>query len=416
MKISSLELENFRGISKETFIFDGKCTVFFGVNGVGKSSILRSINLIFSSIINKIVAHRFKQGINIEVNDIKFGSAKCGITSNITFEDKQSFNYGRFMSRNPKRRTHYDKNLDELCKAFNLMYNDDANKNMPTYANYSVNRVVIDIPLRVANRHTFDKLSCFEKSIESKIDFRTFFEWFRNQEDYENEIKVRNDKNYCDIQLRCVKKAILTMLHGFDNLRIERNPLRMMIKKGNVNLRVEQLSDGEKCTLAMIGDLARRLALANPSLSNPLEGQGIVLIDEIELHMHTKWQRRIINTLRNIFPNIQFIITTHSPQVLGEIGEDINIFKLNSENNEFKYTKIDSLNAWDSNYILEEFMETSSLNLVTKGEIDRMYELIAEKKYDEARVFIDKLEKKTDSAHQDVIKASILIARGQRGI
>ena len=61
-------------------------------------------------------------------------------------------------------------------------------------------------------------------------------------------------------------------------------------------------------------------------------------------------------------------------------------------------------------------METSSLNLVTKGEIDRMYELIAEKKYDEARVFIDKLEKKTDSAHQDVIKASILIARGQRGI
>ena len=67
-------------------------------------------------------------------------AAKCGITSNITFEDKQSFNYGRFMSRNPKRRTHYDKNLDELCKAFNLMYNDDANKNMPTYANYSVNR------------------------------------------------------------------------------------------------------------------------------------------------------------------------------------------------------------------------------------------------------------------------------------
>ena len=46
--------------------------------------------------------------------------------------------------------------------------------------------------VRVANRHTFDKLSCFEKSIESKIDFRTFFEWFRNQEDYENEIKVRS--------------------------------------------------------------------------------------------------------------------------------------------------------------------------------------------------------------------------------
>ena len=60
------------------------------------------------------------------------------------------------------------------------------------------------------------------------------------------------------------------MLGGFSNLRIERDPLRMAIKKGDVNLRVEQLSDGEKCTLAMIGDLARRVALANPCLSDPL--------------------------------------------------------------------------------------------------------------------------------------------------
>lgn len=78
------------------------------------------------------------------------------------------------------------------------------------------------------------------------------------------------------------------------------------------NLDVLQLSDGEKCTLALFGDIARRLAIANPSLDDPLQGDGVVLIDELELHMHTSWQRKVISMLKKTFPNIQFIITTRS--------------------------------------------------------------------------------------------------------
>ena len=415
MKIKSLALQNFRGISQQVFTLDTKSTVFFGVNGVGKSTVLRAINLIYSNIINKIVQNKFKQGINIEISDIKFGTQHCKIISEISLNDSL-YMYGRYMSRKDAKRTHAANELDILNTSFKSNYLEDESKNVPIYVNYSVNRAVIDVPLRIIKKHTFDKLSAFEKAIENKIDFRAFFEWFRNREDYENQIKVRENLNYIDTQLEGVRKAILIMLDGFSDLRIERDPLRMAIKKGNVNLRVEQLSDGEKCTLAMIGDLARRLAIANPMLTNPLEGEGVVLIDEVELHMHTKWQRRIINTLRDIFPNIQFIITTHSPQVLGEIGEDINIFRMSNENDEFESIKIDSLDAWDANYILEGFMETSALNLHTKGYIARMYELIAEKKFEEAKTYVDTLERKTDSAHEDVVRARILIARGKKGI
>ena len=70
------------------------------------------------------------------------------------------------------------------------------------------------------------------------------------------------------------------------------------------NLDVLQLSDGEKCTLALFGDIARRLAIANPSLDDPLQGDGVVLIDELELHMHTSWQRKVISMLKKTFPNI----------------------------------------------------------------------------------------------------------------
>ena len=77
--------------------------------------------------------------------------------------------------------------------------------------------------------------------------------------------------------------------------------------------------------------LARRMALANPGRENPLEGTGVVLIDELELHMHTSWQRKVLGVLKETFPNIQFIITTHSPQILGELDDKYNLVYLKKE-------------------------------------------------------------------------------------
>lgn len=91
------------------------------------------------------------------------------------------------------------------------------------------------------------------------------------------------------------------MLDNVSDLKVKRSPLRMTVKKNGLEMRVDNLSDGEKCTLALFGDLARRIALANPSRSNPLEGEGIVLIDEIELHMHPSWQRKILGALKVLF-------------------------------------------------------------------------------------------------------------------
>lgn len=86
--------------------------------------------------------------------------------------------------------------------------------------------------------------------------------------------------------------------------------------------------------MALLGDLARRIAIANPYRENPMEGEGIVLIDEIELHMHPSWQRRILGVLKQLFPNVQFIITTHSPQVLGSVDNSYKIISLGDENAE----------------------------------------------------------------------------------
>lgn len=145
------------------------------------------------------------------------------------------------------------------------------------------------------------------------------------------------------------------MLEGFSKLRVRRSPLRMTINKNGSELIINQLSDGEKCLLAMVGDIARRLAIANPGLENPLAGEGVVMIDEIELHLHPDWQRKIIPSLTRTFPNLQFIVTTHSPQIISHVQPD-SIYLLESTPEGIVAKRPESSFGRDINRILEDIM------------------------------------------------------------
>ena len=161
--------------------------------------------------------------------------------------------------------------------------------------------------------------------------------------------------------------------------------------------------------LALFGELARRMALANPGKDvNPLEGSGVVLIDELDLHMHTSWQRKVLNVLRDTFPNIQFIITTHSPQILGEMDDSVNLLYLYNEDNEILFKTYESFVGWDANVILEEVMNTSSVNQDIKRMIDEMYKCIEDKKYDEAEKIVDILDKKTNGYADGIFVVNLI--------
>ena len=110
------------------------------------------------------------------------------------------------------------------------------------------------------------------------------------------------------------------MLDDVSDPHIEVNPLRFVVTlntgQNSEKLALDQLSGGYRAVLALVADLAWRMAQGNPHLDNPLSSEAIILIDEIELHLHPSWQQRILNDLMRTFPNAQFIVSTHSPQVL----------------------------------------------------------------------------------------------------
>ncbi len=328
--------------------------------------------------------------------------------------DGEILGYTRSMIRNTGRKSQDKKSLEKIAAIFQEKYiSDEEQKDIPIFVNYGTNRLVLDIPLRIRTHHTFDIYSAFEKAIENKIDFRTFFEWYRDQEDFENETKIETgDLSYKDNALMAVRRAILAMLDDCSNLRVVRKPrLEMKIDKQNVSLNVSQMSDGEKCTLALFGDLARRLTLANPNKQDPLLGEGIVLIDEEELHMHPSWQRKVLSVLRETFPNIQFIITTHSPIVLSEADENYNLFFVDNKDGKFSIQKSQQLNGYDANAVLEQFMGTRSMNVKMQQFIDSIYRDIDQQEYERAEVKINELADITSENHGDVIMARMELKR-----
>lgn len=184
----------------------------------------------------------------------------------------------------------------------------------------------------------------------------------------------------------------------------------MTITKNGKELSIDQLSDGEKCLLAMVGDLARRLSIANPGLKDPLLGTGIVLIDEIELHLHPQWQRGMIPSLTKIFPNCQFIVTTYSPQVLSDVRPE-NIYILSSTEHGVSVSHPDISLGRDSNQILEEIMGVSERPVNIKNDLKLLFRLIDQGDLDKAREYQKELEGIIGSDDPEFAKADILIRR-----
>lgn len=156
------------------------------------------------------------------------------------------------------------------------------------------------------------------------------------------------DPEYKNPKLNCVRTALERMIKGYSNLRIELAPARMvMTNVDGVDLQIDQLSGGYKAVLSVIADIAKRLSMANPDSQNPLEEDAVILIDELDLHLHPKWQKEIVDDLKRTFPNCQFIVSTHSPFVIQSLNAeelfDIKTMQYAEEEGSYKGWSIEAI-------------------------------------------------------------------------
>ncbi|NLD91383.1 MAG: AAA family ATPase [Fibrobacter sp.] len=409
MVIEKISIENYKAFEKSELFFNKDLTVIAAPNGCGKTTLLDAVAILLSWLRARVLNDK-GNGISIDEKDIQNGA----FVSNLSLKT----DIGEW-SVAKKRKARNEDTKSDLASLKHISHNFRerlSNKiSLPVFAYYSVERAVKDVPLRIKTKHDFNPLSIYEDTLKGNAAFRLFFEWFREREDIENENRrYLNDTvkpegfDFPDRQLQAVRTALESFLPEYQDYAIRRNPLRMTVKKNGIEYRLDTLSAGETSFIALIGDIARRLAIANPDSNTPLSGDGIVMIDEIDLHLHPTWQRRAISRLKEVFSGIQFIVTTHSPQVLSEV-EPQQVRILTLADGKVAQSQPSQTIGLNSVQILDELMFDAGVNANVKKHIDEISDLISKDAFSDARKVIAKLKALCHGSIPAIIEAESTI-------
>ncbi|MEN5045385.1 AAA family ATPase [Pseudomonas koreensis] len=448
MEIKGFSLTNvgrFKNLSiflASTATHASNVTVFVGNNGAGKTTLLKFMATSLSWLVARI---RTEKGVgnHIAESDIRNGTSNAlvsigirdcseGLESSFGNASSNMFLWGIARTRQGRKGSEHSSLLQvsHLANYYRTRLTENDKASLPLIAYYPVERSVLEIPLKIRTKHTFDQLDGYDNSLNRGVDFRRFFEWFREREDSENETGISDTAlaeisekfgpdsdvwktlsklkaSSRDRQLTAVRSAIAAFMPGFTNLRVQRKPrLHMAIDKDGVTLNVAQLSQGEKSMMALVGDIARRLAMMNQSLDNPLHGDGIVLIDEVDLHLHPKWQRSLIRQLGETFPNCQFVLTTHSPLVISD-AKDVLVYVLNDG----ELHEHNGLYGLDANQVLLEVMDTDIRNSDVQKRLNALLERLQDGDLETAQKLFAELAEELPDGHIELAKAALLLRK-----
>ena len=209
------------------------------------------------------------------------------------------------------------------------------------------------------------------------------------------------------VALSVVKSAITKCVEGTKSLYYDGRYKDLVILLDDYGPQLfKNLSDGQRIMLTLVGDLASRAAILNPHLANAAlrDTPGVVMVDELDLHLHPRWQRRVIHDLKTTFPSLQFIASTHSPQLIGETQPD-EIRLLDGGETTVPPRSF----GIDSSRVLEEVMGTKSRNDSVEDLLTRLFKLIDDEQFDAARRVLTEVEMKLGSDDPEVTRARALM-------
>lgn len=214
--------------------------------------------------------------------------------------------------------------------------------------------------------------------------------------------------------LDLVFEAINIFMPGLDGMHLDYTGdyIDLKMYKDKSPISVLHLSQGEKSLMALVGDVARRLIMLNPGRDNALEGQGVVMVDEIDLHLHPEWQQKVVGRLRKTFPNIQFILTTHSPQVLSTVkNENIRVV---DRNNNLVFTPYAKSYGEESQNVMQAIMGVDPQPPVPeREELKNLTELVDSGRYESAyaQKLLNELTNSLSDNHPQLLRIKRSIRR-----
>ena len=410
MRVTKLKLANLRAIEAMEFRFQPGINLIVGVNGVGKTSLLDALAVCLSAIVRDTTGLRLAVE-SFTADDIRVGAnaltLDCGV---VVGESKYEYLVHKPRSSStpqenktgmPRDQVHETPERAEYVGDTPKNISDKDTDGRPLAVLFSTRRAVPS-DRRPAKRIASGGVASAYAEAFSNRELRLgeFAAWMRVQR------ALGKERPAASRVLVAFEGAVGRFLPGYRNLRVEGDKqLKLLIDHGSTALEVRQLSDGERGTLAMVLDLTRRLAQANPDIEDPAANvEAIVMIDEIDLHLHPQWQRKILQNLTSAFPKCQFIATTHSPQVIGEVEHE----RIQIISNGEVYSPTHSFGV-DSSRVLEEIMESGPRTQLIQDLLAQISDTVAAKNYVHAQELLATLTEHVGANDAEVTRVRTLI-------
>ncbi len=340
MRIDSISIKNFKGFEEEEFILDPRFTVFIGDNAKGKTSVLDALSVALGAYLRGIdVASHESRGIN--KNEIRTKTIEGQPRPQLPVEIKAvgevlgeqiSEGWMRGVEKITLKTTTtyiHAKNISGLAEKKLQENRSQGGITFPVIAYHGTGRLWAEHEQKKIEYQKQDEgvALAYRNCLSPKSSSKEFLSWYKI---YEDEVRKFNQKD--DIErLEAFNACIVSMIPGEkwqdmaysfrddDLVGIFQTPGGTKEK-----LLFSQLSDGYRNIIGMVADIAFRCIKLNPHLGKDVirETPGVVLIDELDLHLHPNWQRGIVSDLKNAFPKIQFVATTHSPYIVQSLDQN----------------------------------------------------------------------------------------------
>lgn len=434
MIIKNIVLENYRCFENIEMNFHEKLTVIVGDNGSGKTSILEGIAVSLGTMFTGLDG---QVGISINKKDARLKAYLMGESEDVQPQypveitaigdiDGQTITWKRSLNGQNGSTTVKDaKAMTDIAKDYQKRMRDgDATLVLPVIAYYGTGRLW-DYH-REKRTDTFKdntKTNGYTDSLDGTANIKLMMNWFKKKTI--QSMQKRSEGLRESIELSIVYRAMkicyerITGYQGVDfeyNLDTNEIECCYVDEDGlHMSIPLSQMSDGYKSTISLIADIAYRMAVLNPQLGVDVINRtdGVILIDEVDLHLHPAWQHRILGDLQEIFPRVQFIVTTHAPAVISSaksenlmILKDCEVLDASAE-----------IYGNDVNSILKDIMGVTDRNPAIANLFVRFYSLLNNGQCDLAEKILDEIDEQRDYHDKEVAadRVKLKLERIRRG-
>ena len=338
--VKALHVQNFKGFAELNIEFSKMCTIIIGDNGFGKTSILDALAIGVGVRQTSLSGGQKYQRPIDKANEVRnvvtqFQSVDpqlpCKVIVKMDEPEKGEVVVGRVIGEDNKADIYYSRKAlrDHYRQIFAQVRKGETTE-LPLISFHSVyrlmeldNRIVQKTKVTYATQGS--RLEGYDDCFSSKSSSKYFLSWYKTLK----ETSGQNDMDACFLEV--FKECLLSCLADWrDFYYSPKMDDFVFVDKNGTAVQLHQMSTGYRTMTGLVADLIYRCIKLNPQFGREAVARtrGLVMIDEIDLHLHPSWQRRIVSELHRCFPRIQFVVTTHSPMIVLGASEEAQIVKL----------------------------------------------------------------------------------------